>query len=220
MVVIKERVGRLDIYLPTLIKIFLSDSKAKNCKNYKTSTSTSSLQSHSGVAALHPQHKSNHMDWLLTALPLHCIVFSCIKWDSRVRRLIRLMDRGLIWYQDQFAVHSCSSSSSSRGGALLFSLPSTKGNRAELCPCRHLAGPGCRKLITGLHQNLNRQFQAALPFLFRPGTQTMAREERHRQRGRGGEGERALASGRCPIHPTEDTLLQLNGPLAYTGPGC
>ncbi|KAG7214602.1 hypothetical protein INR49_010494, partial [Caranx melampygus] len=36
---------------------------------------------------------------------------------------------------------------------------------------------GLQEADNRLHQNLNRQFQAALPFLFRPGTQTMARVE-------------------------------------------
>lgn len=33
------------------------------------------------------------------------------------------------------------------------------------------------------------------------------------------QGQSVRASGRCPIHPIEDTLLHLNGPLASAGPG-
>lgn len=49
---------------------------------------------------------------------------------------------------------------------------------------------GLQEADNWLHQNLNRQFQAALPFLLRPGTLTMARAERERERQRGKEGER------------------------------
>lgn len=66
----------------------------------------------------------------------------------------------------------------------VFSPHHTKGNRAELCPCGHHSDSGCRKPITSLHLNLNRQFQAALPFLYRPG------ERRPDHGGREGERER------------------------------
>lgn len=51
---------------------------------------------------------------------------------------------------------------------------------------------------------------------------TMARPEGETQRESVRQGEEsARASGRCPIHPIEDTLLHLNGPLlASAGPGC
>lgn len=51
------------------------------------------------------------------------------------------------------------------GGAFCFlSLP--KGNRAELCPCRHRAGPGCRKLITGFIKTWIDSFRPPCPSCF------------------------------------------------------
>lgn len=87
--------------------------------------------------------------------------------------------------------------------------------RAELCPWRHHAAPGCRKLITGFIKTWIDSLRPPCPSCF---GRVHRRWLEHRERG--GERERALASGRCPIHPTEDTLLHLNGLLAYTGLGC
>lgn len=63
---------------------------------------------------------------------------------------------------------------------LIFCLPRQKEIEPNFVP----VDIGLQEADNRLHQNLNRQFQAALPFLFRPGTQTMARAERERQRGR------------------------------------
>lgn len=87
--------------------------------------------------------------------------------------------------------------------------------RAELCPWRHHAAPGCRKLITGFIKTWIDSLRPPCPSCF---GRVHRRWLEHRERE--GERERALASGRCPIHPTEDTLLHLNGLLAYTGLGC
>lgn len=73
-----------------------------------------------------------------------------------------LTDRGMSRCQGRAEVAAVPSAAAEVEPFCFLSLPSTKGNRAELCPCRHRAGPGCRKLITGLHQNLNRQVSGRL----------------------------------------------------------
>lgn len=92
------------------------------------------------------------------------------------------------------------------------------GERAELCPWRHHAAAGCRKLITGFIKTWIDSLRPPCPSCFgRVHRRWFVHREREREWGERG---RALASGRCPIHPTEDTLLHLNGLLAYTGLGC
>lgn len=69
-----------------------------------------------------------------------------------------------------------------------FLSPSTKGNRAELCPCRHRAGPGCRKLITGFIKTWIDSFRPPCPSCFsRVHRRWLG--QRGRQRGRETERE-------------------------------
>lgn len=59
--------------------------------------------------------------------------------------------------------------------------------RKEMEPNFVPADTGLQEADKRLHQNLNRQFRTAWPFLFQPGPQTMARTEREAERE--GEGD-------------------------------
>lgn len=90
---------------------------------------------------------------------------------------------------------------SQQSGAFLFLASSTKGNRAELCSCRHGAVVGCRKLITGFIKTWIDSFRPPCSScLGRVYRRCMALEEREgeRERGKERERERAFALRQMP----------------------
>lgn len=71
------------------------------------------------------------------------------------------------------------------GGVLFFLFPRQRGNGAELCVPADSGSSRLQEADNTPHQTLNRQFQAALPFLLRTGVRMMPRWRRQR----GGRGE-------------------------------
>lgn len=83
--------------------------------------------------------------------------------------------------------------------------------------CRHRSGPGLQEADNRASSKPESTVSGRLALPVSAGC-TDDGSGRERETERWGR-ERERASGRCPIHPTEDTLLQLNGSFGSCRPG-
>lgn len=104
-----------------------------------------------------------------------------------------------------------------RWSPFVFSLTHTKKEiEPNFVPeCRHRSGPGLQEADNRASSKPESTVSGRLALPVSAGC-TDDGSGRERETERWG---RERASGRCPIHPTEDTLLHLNGSFGSCRPG-
>lgn len=87
---------------------------------------------------------------------------------SPIQRLVGGKTQSGLWYETNRWEHW-----GNQALLGLFPCPSTNGKKSRTLSLTTSRCSGLQEADNRLHQNLNRQFKAALPFLFRPCTQKM-----------------------------------------------